>query len=119
MDLAVSGFTQFLHLYPNDNPNAMLAQFNLGNIYYAQPGKLADAVRAFDAVIEQYDSDPVTTPGAYYMKGMALKKLNKKTEAIATFEDVIKKYRTSPEAGKARTELTSLGAAPTPAGRKR
>jgi TolA-binding protein len=112
LDLAVSGFTQFLHLYPNDNPNAMLAQFNLGNIYYVQPGKLNDAVRAFNAVIEQYDSDPVTTPGAYFMKGMALKKLNRKTEAIATFDDVIKKYRTSPEAGKARSELSTLGAAP-------
>jgi len=118
MDLALSGYTQFLHLYPND-PNAMQAQFNIGNIYYSQPNKLADAVTAFNAVIEQYDSDAAITPSAYYMKGMALKKQGKKPAAIATFEDVIKKYRTSPEAGKARTELTSLGAAPTAAARKK
>jgi TolA-binding protein len=117
LDLAVSGFTQFLHLYPND-PSAMGAQFNLGNIYYSQ-GKLADAVTAFDAVIEQYDSDPVMTPSSYYMKGMALKKQNKKAAAIATFQDVIKKYRTSPEAGKARTELTTLGATPVAAAKKK
>jgi TolA-binding protein len=76
-------------------------------------------VTAFDTVIEQYDSDPVTTPSAYYMKGMALKKQGKKASAIATFEDVMKKYKSSPEAGKARSELTTLGVSPTAATRKK
>src|SRR6185312_10560571 len=117
LDLAASGFTQFLHLYP-DNPSAIRAQFNLGNIYYEQ-GKLNEAVAAFNAVIEQYDSDPDTTPGAYYMKGMALKKLKKNAAAIASFSDVVKKFPHSDEAGKARTELTSLGVAAPGSGRKR
>jgi len=115
-DLALNGYTQFLHLYP-DNPSAIRAQFNIGDIYYSQ-SKLDDAVKALDAAIEQYDSDPQTTPSAYYMKGLALKKAGKKTLAIASFQDVIKKYPHSPEAGQAKSQLTTLGVAPA-AARKR
>jgi TolA-binding protein len=116
-DLAVNGYRQFLRLYPNDG-NAIRAQYYIGDIYYTQ-SKLDDAVKALDAAIEQYDSDPQTTPSAYYMKGMALKKAGKKTLAIASFQDVIKKYPHSPDAGQAKSQLTTLGVAPTPAGRKK
>jgi TolA-binding protein len=109
-DLALNGYMQFLRLYP-DNPSAIRAQFNIGDIYYSQ-SKLDDAVKALDAAIEQYDSDPHTTPSAYYMKGLALKKAGKKTLAIASFQDVMKKYPHSPEAGQARSQLSTLGAAP-------
>jgi TolA-binding protein len=116
-DLALSGYTQFLHLYPND-PNAIRAQFNIGEIYYAQ-SKLDDAVKALDAAIEQYDSDPQTTPSAYYMKGLALKKQGKKASAIASFEYVVKNFRNAPEAGQARTQLTSLGVTPATQAKKK
>jgi TolA-binding protein len=116
LDLAVNGFTEFLRLYPND-PNAIRAQYNIGDIYYSQ-SKLDAAVKALDAAIEQYDSDPQTTPSAYYMKGLALMQQKKNALARACFEDVIKKFPRSPEAGQARTKLTSLGGT-APAARKK
>jgi TolA-binding protein len=116
LDLAINGFTEFLRLYPDD-PNAIRAQYNIGDIYYSQT-KLDEAVKALDAAIEKYDPDPHTTPSAYYMKGLALRKQGKKQAAITTFQDVIRKYRNSPEAEQARTQLTSLGAAPAPAKKK-
>ena len=52
LDLALSGFTQFLHLYPDD-PNAIRAQYNIGNIYYAQPeaGRCDHGVQCRDRAI--------------------------------------------------------------------
>ena len=108
LDLALKGFNEFLRLYPNDG-NAIRAQYNIGNIYYSQ-GHMEDSVKAFDAVIEQYPKDPITTPSAYYMKGMALKKEKKNTAAIASFQAVIKEFPHSEEAPQAKTQLTSLGA---------
>jgi len=116
-DLALNGYTQFLHLYPND-PNAIRAQFNIGEIYYTQ-SKLDDAVKALDAAIEQYDSDPQTTPSAYYMKGLALKKQGKRAPAIASFEYVVKNFRNAPEAGQSRSQLASLGVTPATTAKKK
>lgn len=106
-ELAITEFQKFLSLYPND-PNAIGAQYNIGNIYYGQ-GHLDDAIKAFDAVIEQYDKNKDTTPNALLMKGMALKKQNKKTEAIATFRDVVKDWKNTDQATQAESQLRSLG----------
>ncbi len=57
---------------------------------------------------EQYDKDTKMTPSALYMKGMALKKLNKKTEAIATFKDILKDWPHADEA-QATSQLHSMG----------
>jgi tol-pal system protein YbgF len=105
-DLAVSGFQNFLRLYPND-PNAVSAQYNLGTAYYQTPD-LENAVKAYDAVIERYPKDDSNTPLAYYMKGMALQKLNRKTEAIASYKAVLKDYPDSDEASQATQRLHSL-----------
>jgi TolA-binding protein len=117
LDLALSEYTEFLRLYPND-PSAIRAHYNMGNIYYAKPAKLADAVANFDAAIEQYDVDQVTTPSAYFMKGMALKKQGKRADAITAFEYVTKNFRSAPEASQARSELSTLGVTPTAARKK-
>ncbi|HVW08420.1 MAG TPA: tetratricopeptide repeat protein [Bryobacteraceae bacterium] len=106
-DLAVSGFQNFLHLYPND-PNAPKAQYNLGLAYYQQ-GNLDDAVKAYDAAIEQYPPDEDTTPNAYLMKGMALKKLKKTQLAKTSFEAAIKAAPKSQAASDAKQQLTSMG----------
>lgn len=108
LDLALTEFAEFLKLYPND-PNAIRAQYNIGNIYYGQ-GKLEDAVKALDAAIEQYPVDQSITPGIYLMKGMALKKARKPTEAIASFRQVVHDFPHSNEAGQAKIQLTTMGA---------
>jgi TolA-binding protein len=112
-DLALTEFTEFLHLYPNDPVNALRAQYNIGNIYYTQ-GKLDEAVKALDAAIEQYAVDQTITPSAYYMKGLALKKERKNPEAIASFRRVVTDFPHSNEAGQARSQLTSMGATVAP-----
>lgn len=114
-DLAISGYQKFLQLY-RDDPNAIRAQFNIGNIYYTQ-SDLDNALKAFDATIEQYSKDPATTPSAYYMKGMTLKKQNKKAAAIASFQTVVKDFPRSDEAPQATQQLHSLGVT-TPAKKK-
>lgn len=106
-ELALPEYTEFLRLYPND-PNAARAQYYIGEIHYNK-GELDEAVRGFDAVVEQYPPDPLTTPTALYMKGMALKKAKKPTEAIASFRAVIKQFPASDEAAQAKTQLNSLG----------
>ncbi len=108
-DLALQGFREFLRLYPND-PNAIRAQYNIGNIYYTQ-GKLDEAVSALDAATEQYPKDEATTPSALYMKGLAQMQQKKTAAAKVTFQAVIRDFPRSPEAGQARTKLTSLGGA--------
>jgi tol-pal system protein YbgF len=106
-ELALPEWAEFLRLYPND-PNAASAQYNIGEIHYNQ-GKPDDAVKDFDAVIEQYGTDSAKAPTALYMKGMALKKAKRPTEAIATFRAVIKQFPGSDEAAQAKTQLTSMG----------
>jgi TolA-binding protein len=117
LDLALTEFTEFLHLYPND-PNAIKAQYNIGNIYYSQ-GKLDSAVTALDAAIEQYPKDQVVTASAYFMKGMALKKARKNADAIASFRHVVTDFPRSEEAPQAKTQLTSMGATATAVAPKR
>lgn len=106
-DLAISGYKRFLDAYPND-PNAPAAQYNIGNAYYGMTD-LDNAVKAYDAVIEQYPKDSATTPSAYYMKGMALQKQGKKTSAIASFKTVVSQFPQSDEAPMAVQRLHSLG----------
>ena len=112
-ELAMTEFKEFLHRYPSD-PNAIRAQYNIGNIYYNMPGKLDDAIAAFDATIEQYSQDERTTPSAYFMKGMALKKQKKNAAAIASFKAVLQ-FPRSEEAPQAKQQLTSMGVATTAA----
>jgi tol-pal system protein YbgF len=106
-DMAIQEYQQFLKAYPND-PNANAAQYNMGNAYYSQ-ADLDNAVKAYDAVIEQYPKSDTTTPSAYYMKGMALKKQGKKTAAADSFKAVTRDFPRSDEAKQAADQLRSMG----------
>lgn len=118
-DIALTEFADFLHLYPNDG-NANRVQYNIGEIHYSQPGKLEQSVKDFDAVIEQYSVDQQITPQAYFMKGMALKKLNRAKDAIVAFRAVTTQFPKSDDAAKAKSQLTSMGAtAASPAAKRR
>jgi TolA-binding protein len=117
-DLALSEFAEFLRLYPNDG-NSKSVQFNIGDIHYNQPGKLDQAVKDFDLVIEEYSKDQVITPEAEFMKGMALKQLNRAKDAITAFRSVVADFPRSDEAAKAKAQLNAMGANASPAkGRK-
>jgi TolA-binding protein len=116
-ELALPEYTEFLRLYPND-PNAARAQYYIGEIHYNQ-GSLEQAVKDFDLVIEQYPADPVTTPTALYMKGMALKKAKRPSDAALSFRAVIKQFPASDEAAQSKQQLTAMGLPATPATKKR
>jgi TolA-binding protein len=116
-DLAITEYKKFLSLFSNDN-NAIRAQYNIGSIYYGQ-GHLDDALTALDAALEQYPVDQSTTPSALYMKGLTLKKQNKKTEAATVFRDVVRQYPHSEEAPEATAQLHNMGATTTSAPAKK
>jgi TolA-binding protein len=66
-------------------------------------------VKAYDAAIEQYPPDKATTPNAYYMKGMAMKKQGKKQEARLSFEAAIKAGPDTDAASQSSQQLHSMG----------
>jgi TolA-binding protein len=115
-DLALPEWKEFLRLYPND-PNAIRAQYNIGEIHYSS-GDLDQAIKDFDLVIEQYPPDPLTTPSALYMKGMALKKNRRPNDAAMSFRAVIKQFPGSDEAAQAKQQLTAMGLSSTAARKK-
>ncbi len=105
-DMALSGYQQFLKYYP-DNPNAIRAQYNIGNTHYTQQ-KYDVAAADFDAVITKYPDDSTIVPQAYFMKGMALKNTNK-PEARRAWQALITKYPRSDVAAQAREQLRAMG----------
>ncbi len=74
-DIASSEFQDVIHYYPLDDL-AGQAQFYLGEIAYKQLN-FADAVKAFNAVLESFPGSP-KAPAAQFRKGFALLQLNKK-----------------------------------------
>jgi len=105
-DLAVSEFSDFLRLYPDD-PNAAAAQFNIGESHQSQ-GKYELAAQDFDAVIERYPANK-NTPDAYFAKGMSLKAAGHRADAIATLRALIAKYPREDQAAQAKEQLRAMG----------
>ena len=105
-ELALQEYTDFLKFYPSD-PNGASAQFNIGEIHYAQ-NKLDLAVQDFDAVIERY-SDSKLTPDAYFMKGMSLKQSAHKDAAAVTFRALITKFPHSEKSEQGKEQLRAMG----------
>ena len=106
-DLALGEYADFLKFYPND-PNGASAQFNIGEIHYAQ-NKLDLAAQDFDAVIERYPDNTKLTPDAYFMKGMALKQSARKDAAATTFKALVAKFPRSDKAEQAKEQLRAMG----------
>ncbi len=118
LDLALDQFRQYLtHFHSTDlAPNA---QFYVGEImYYKQDYE--GAIQAFDLVLDKYEENN-KSPDALYMKGMALFKSERKSQAGQVFAEVIKQYPTSEVATKAKGMRRALGLPVTaaPAGKKR
>jgi TolA-binding protein len=113
LDLALSEFADFMKFYPDD-PNTVNAQYNIGEIHYAQ-NKLDLAVTDFDSIIERYP-DSKLAPDAYFMKGMALKQSAHRDAAATTFRALIGKFPRSGKSEEAKEQLRAMGvSASTPA----
>ena len=106
-DLALKEFSDYVQLY-GDTDKAPAAQFWIGSILYDQ-NDFANAVKAFDEVLERYPTNNGKAPDAMYMKGQALVKLSKPTDGAKEFRSLLSKYPESPLAPKACTQLKGLG----------
>ena len=107
-ELAMPEFNDYLKYFSNTElaPNA---QYYLADIYYRK-ADYANALTAFDAVLEKFPDNP-KTPDAHYMKGMCLVKLGKNDSAAREFRDVYMRYSDShPDiAAKAKAQLRDMG----------
>jgi tol-pal system protein YbgF len=104
-DVAAAEFEDVLRYYPLDEL-AGQAQFYLGEISYRQLN-YADAVKAFNAVLESFPGSP-KAPAAQLRKGLALLQLNKKEAGINELRLLIKRHPQTPEAAQARTKLNGM-----------
>jgi tol-pal system protein YbgF len=110
-DVAAGEFQDVIHYYPLDDL-AGQAQFYLGEIAYRQLN-FADAVKAFNAVLESFPGSP-KAPAAQLRKGFALLQLNKKEAGYNELRLLIKRHPQTPEAAEARSKLNSMGVRITP-----
>jgi TolA-binding protein len=119
-DLALQEYGDYLKYYGNTDlaPNA---QFYIAEIHLKQ-NSLDQALQEFDMVLEKYP-DNNKTADALYMKGATLVKMGKRTQGKQEFCELAKRFPSSDLAGKAKSQVKSLGLtcgpAPTPARRKK
>jgi len=80
--------------------------YQAGKARFLAGKELDEAVSRFDLYIKKYEKGRKPTPSdALWRKGLALKKLNKKDEAKACFEEAIRLNPDHPEALKALKEM--------------
>jgi tol-pal system protein YbgF len=105
-DLALQEFSDYLKYYGSSDlaPNA---QFYIAELHLKQ-NDLDDALREFDMVLEKYP-DNNKTPDALYMKGVTLVKMGKRTQGKQEFCELVKRFPANDLAGKARTQVKTLG----------
>jgi TolA-binding protein len=107
-DIAFQEFSEYLKYFGNTElaPNA---QYYIADIYNRK-ADYANALTAFDAVLEKFPDNP-KTPDAHYMKAMCLFKLGRNDSAAREFRDVYARYSdTHPDiAAKAKAQLREMG----------
>ena len=103
--LAVSGFQEFLRLFPQ-NPLSDNAQYWLGECAYTQ-NDLPKAIDEFQKVVKTYpEGDKV--PAALLKLGYCSLRLNDTAQAKRTFDDLIKRFPNTEEARSAKQKLATL-----------
>jgi len=113
-DLAILGFRQYLDGY-SDTDLADNAVYWIGESYYRQR-RFQDAIREFDAVLDQYgDSDKLAS--VHLRKGYAYLELGEQDKGVVHLQHVIREYPSTDEANLARQQLKSLGLDPQAPGR--
>jgi len=112
-ELALDEFGKYLQ-YFSATSHGPDAQYYIGQIYY-RAESWADAVKAFDAVLEKFPKNPKTSEAQYFKAVSLMKQPNKKNDAILEFKNFIKDYPESAHFREAHTHLRELGAERPPA----
>lgn len=107
-DVAQGEFQEIIQYYPQDDL-AGNAQYYLGEIAYRQ-GDWENAVKAYKAVLQNFPTSS-KAPAAQLHEGLALLKLNRRSEAIRELRALIARHAHTPEAAQARSRLAALHAA--------
>jgi len=102
--LAESRFLSFIMQFPK-HELAGNAQYWLGEAVYGQ-GKFELAISEFEKVLKKYNKSP-KVPAALLKIGFAQMELNRKKEATAMLNRLIKSYPNSEEADLARERLNA------------
>ena len=105
-DLSIGGFQEFLQKYPND-PRAAEGHLRIGDALAGQK-KYENAEMEYDFVLQKYpESD--TTRAALLKKGLAQAETTQ-PQAIATLNDVVKRFPNTSEASTAQAKIRELQA---------
>lgn len=104
--VAQGEFQDVLTYYPQDDL-AGNAQFYLGEIAYQQKD-YADAVKAYNAVLEGFSGSPKAA-AAQLHKGLGLLQMGKRDAGIRELRALIQRHPQTPEATQARNKLNSMG----------
>lgn len=102
---AVQAFRDFISKYP-DGRYAHIAQYWLGEAGYAQ-GNFKTAIEDYQVLLARYKNSPKRAQ-AMLKIGYSHHKLNNNKEAIASFNDVIKTFPGTTEAGQAQKMLKEI-----------
>lgn len=100
--LALQGYRDFLRRYP-DTELADNAQYGIGECFFAQA--------AFDSAASEYAKVDAgwpkgdRAPAALYKLGLSQERLGRSAEAKKTFEDLVRRFPSSSEAGLARDRI--------------
>jgi len=105
-DIAQQEYMDYLKFYSTSEmaPNA---QYYVGEIYYTRKD-YANALQAFDAVLERFP-DNNKTLDAMYMKGRTLFQMGERTKAANEYRAVYARNPRSDLAAKAKAQLASMG----------
>jgi tol-pal system protein YbgF len=108
-NLALTGFRQFLHSFPNAE-KADDAQFYVGECLY-NLGDYQTAVEAYDAVIQRHAGSQYEV-SATYKKALSFLNGNQTAQGVILLQQLIINFPDSNEARLARDRLRSLGLNP-------
>ena len=84
---AITEYKRFKYLYPVDNL-VEKSDFRIGECYF-KAGRRAQAIDSFNAFIRQYPAGALR-PDALYFKGQAEKEQKRYTDALTTFDELIR-----------------------------
>jgi len=104
-DLAISGYMEFLQKFPDD-ARAAEAHLYIANALAAQK-KFDAAVQEYDIVLQKYPESDKTRI-ALWKKGLTQADATQPQQAIATLNEVVKRFPNTSEATNAQAKLREL-----------